>query len=292
MDTIGTAQPDARIEAAAQPTEAPARSIVVGISDADHDRAAMAWAAVEADPGRDSIHLVHAYTPLRLEGCSWGPVATARNDRRQRAGLVVSQACQRFRESHPGVEVSGSAVAGEDWDVLAEFSTVADLIVVGEDQASPGAATTASRVARLAQCPTTTVPADYLPDPAGRNPVTVFVDSAAIDMAAVEYALAEAARRNVSLRVAQYWSSLHADEPRTPRLTAFRQEQLDLALEPLARRHPHTGILTEFLLADDPDAISALRTTSRLMITTVRSADVTDSEPARASHRCPLLTLQ
>src|SRR3954470_24661571 len=113
------------------------RLIGVGIHEVLHDRATIEWAVGEAAPGRDSVHLVHAYVPLRLDGCAWAPVSTDRDRRHTVATRVVAQAVQRASEGHHALEVGGSAIGGLPDDVLIELGSVVDVLVIGDDSHDP-----------------------------------------------------------------------------------------------------------------------------------------------------------
>src|SRR4051812_36646552 len=152
------------------------RLIGVGIHDVLHDRATIEWAVGEAAPGRDSVHLVHAYVPLRLDGCAWAPVSTDRDRRHTVATRVVAQAVQRASEGHDDLEIGGSAIGGLPDDVLIELGSVVGLIVIGDDSYDPMIARKIStRVQDHARCPVICVPRNYFHAEDGR-PVTVVAD--------------------------------------------------------------------------------------------------------------------
>src|ERR1019366_9628165 len=87
----------------------------------------------------------------------------------------------------------------------------------------------------------------------------------------IAFALDEASRRHTTLRVAQYWSDIHADFPMSGELLADRQRQLDTKLADLHNQNPAVGVIGELLLDDSPHALSAQRGTSQLLVVSAAS---------------------
>jgi nucleotide-binding universal stress UspA family protein len=272
---------------------APRRLIAVGVRGDALDDSTLRWALDEAISGRDGVHLVHAFVPLRIEGCSWQPVTEARDARRSRAQWVVARVLQKARLSHPGLDVAGSAVAGIPEDVLAEFSEVVDLEVIGEDEAHRRLArTTTSRLLRCAKCPVAVVPHDYgtrSVDP--QLPVTVVVDTLDLPSMLLERGLQEARRRRTSLRVAHVWSALHEEGPWTSELLANRQAQLDMQLADWRGTRPSGGIVGELLVDDGPEALLALRVDSQLFVVSARSTRLLGPIDESVAGRCAVIVM-
>ena len=267
------------------------RLIAVGIADADHDQAALLWTLDDARPGVDEVHLVHAYLPLRLEGCSWQPVVAARSARRSQASRIISAAQQRLRSVCPTLTVDGSVIAGLSWDVLQEMSRVVDLIVLGDDDPVAELATTASRVARLARCPVVTVPLDFHPSATADWPVTVLLRADEADEPLVARGLRHAQRRGTNLIVAQLWSAPGSGETPMPELLASRQEQLDTQIAAWCRRQPTVGVIGELLVDDGPAIVAELRQRSCLLVVDAGDPHITDKAALRFERRCPTETL-
>src|SRR3954469_25897594 len=203
------------------------RLIGVGVHDVLHDRATVEWALDEAAPGRDVVHLVHAYVPLRLDGCAWAPVSTDRDRRHTAASRIVAQAVQRASEGHHALEIGGSAIGGLPDDVLIELGSVVDLLVIGDDSHDRLIdRKISSRVQAHARCPIISVPRDYFA-PADDRPITVVVDEDGLAEQVMAFAADFARRRNRTLLVSRAWSSLHEGKLAGPRWLAEQQEELD-----------------------------------------------------------------
>lgn len=94
-----------QLEAAASrgPARQPAaqsRLIAVAVRDEERDLSTLAWAVAESVPGLDTLHVVHTFVPLKIDGCVWPPVSSARDRRRGHAQLVLARALQRLRLVH------------------------------------------------------------------------------------------------------------------------------------------------------------------------------------------------
>lgn len=259
------------------------RLIGVGVHDVLHDRAPITWALLDAVPGRDSVHLVHAYVPLRLDGCAWGPVSQVRDRRHTTAGRVVAQAVQRATETHRGLEVGGSAVAGLADDVLIELSGVVDLLVIGDDTDDPLVTRKiTSRVQDHTHCPVVSVPPDYQPDDDDR-PVTVVVDEFGLSEEVMTFAAELAIRHERTLQVSRAWSALHEGRLDGPGWLAEQQEELDAQLAAFQAAYPRLGLAARLELGYA--WLNRLRCVSSVLVTGARSADLLRT-PGDGPHNC------
>jgi hypothetical protein len=263
------------------------RFIAVGVRDRSHDAAALRWAADDAVAGLDSLHVVHAYVPLRLDGCAWDPVSRARDARYLAARRIAAQAVQHITTSHRGLRVSDSAIAGLPEDVLYELSSIVDVLVIGvigvigDDADQPAHRELVERVQDAARCPVVTVPSDALP---GRDrPVTVVADEAGLPEAALTFAAEFAQRHDVALQVSRSWSSLHEGPPSSISWLAHQQEELDGQLADLRDQFPHLPIASRIELCDD--WLPAIAAGSRLLVVDQESVQLVRT---RGWLRCPL----
>jgi hypothetical protein len=227
------------------------RVIVVGVRDTDHDSPTLRWAEREALVGVDVVHLVHAYVPLRLDGCTWDPVRRERDARALAGRRVTAQAVQRVRAACPGLLVEGSTVQGLPDDVLHEFSCVVDLVVIGDDSGAPDRIRKiAWRVQDHARCPVISVP--RAPSPAAASePVTVVLTEAGLAEAALRFGAETAVRHDLTLQVSRSWTSLHEEPRPSPTWLAHQQEELDGQLADWRERYPQVPIVARIELDDD-----------------------------------------
>lgn len=173
---------------AADPTlTLPSRVIAVGVRDHEYDAAALRWLEYEASAGADAVHLVHAYVPCGLDDAC-----------RTLGRRVAAQAVQRVRVARPDLLVDGSAVQGLPEDVLHEFTSVVDLLVIGDPAAGPPRRTT-WRIQQRAHCPVVAVPRQFRPP--GTGPVTLVLPEGAPAEAVSRFATDSAARHAAHLNV-------------------------------------------------------------------------------------------
>lgn len=110
----------------------PVRRIVVGVDGSDSARRALRWAVREAEVWGAELTAVAAVPLASGTGAlAWLPAAI---DREQvladvRGGL--DRAVAVALEGHPGVKVRKHALDGNAAELMAEFSTAVDLVVVG-----------------------------------------------------------------------------------------------------------------------------------------------------------------
>ena len=116
--------------------------------------------------------------------------------------------------------------------------------------------------------------------------MTVLVDELGLPDAALAFGLAEAERRGVSLVVAQFWSALHEEGPRSVELLASRQEMLSEELIGWRDRAESVGVIGELLLDDTDQTLARLRSTSQLIVVPAQSAHL-GHVLARGDGCCP-----
>ena len=110
----------------------PVRRMVVGVDGSESARKALRWAVHEADVWGAELTAIAAVPMASGAGAlAWLPAAV---DREQvlidvRSGL--DRAIAEATEGHPGVTVRRHALDGNAAELMAEFSTAVDLVVVG-----------------------------------------------------------------------------------------------------------------------------------------------------------------
>ena len=288
MTAVRTLHSVAPAEPAMEDAYAP-RLIGVGVHDAGHDRATVDWAIGDAVGGRDEVHLVHAYVPLRLDGCGWQPVSTLRDRRHAAATRIVAQAVQRASEDRAELVIGGSAIGGLPDDVLIELSSVVDLLVIGDD--TPDARVQrkiTTRVQDTAHCPVACIPRDYVVASDDDRPVTVVVDDFGLVEPVLAFGTGQARRRGTSLQVSRAWSSLHEGRVASPQWLAEQQEQLDAQLASWRMRNPDVPVIARLELGYT--WLDRLRAASSVLVTGRRSVDLVRpmGEPL---HPCPVIVV-
>jgi nucleotide-binding universal stress UspA family protein len=237
----------------------------------------MLWAAQDARPGLDEIHVVHAYRPLSLTGCAWAPAVRASDARRSEARHVVAAAVTTIRAARPGINVDGSAIEGRPIDVLTDISELVDIVVIGGGQSRVAAASRVasdvpSRIVAQAVCPVVVVPCVDRDDElvVERGPVALLLSGGTLSGRAIEFALAFASRLEVGLVVAESCpmpldSGAASAQELVARETS-RQEELDAQLGGWRERYADVGVIVELRRETFLDTVDLLRRTARLLV--------------------------
>lgn len=278
---------DHRADAVDPPAATPParRVIAVGVRNHEHDQAPLQWAVTEAGARGDTLHVVHSYLPVHLEGCTWEPVQRARDARYVAGRRAVAQAIQRVHAASPVLTVDGSTVAGLPVDVLDELSVFVDLLVVGDDSGAPAGRVSRTRttwwVQDVARCPVVAVPPGrpVRPD----RPVTVVLGEHG-SAATVEYAAEWARRHRTMLRISQPDDGVSADDPEG---LAASQEDLDIQACHWQARYPGLGVIAR--IERDPQWLTAVAARSSVVVVASRDADLV-RHPGVAL-RCPTVTV-
>lgn len=212
------------------------RLITVGIDGSRSSDLALQWAAAEAELHGFDLEIVHAVdVPMSKQ-----VYATAAIDVDALAGLrkfstdLVSAAERRAGELAPQVKSWGRAESGPPAAVLAEASETAYCIVVGNRGLGAFAGLVGSvslKLAIRAKCPVIVVPerADSAAAIRQDGNIVVGVDESPYSVAAMQFALREAAVRKVSVEaVAAY---------EVPYMSAPLSGALIASLESTSRDH-------------------------------------------------------
>jgi nucleotide-binding universal stress UspA family protein len=179
--------------------------VLAGLDGSPSARRAVTWAAAEAAARRARLGLVSCYEvpwvgrpPVTVER-----VSEIEEDTETELGAVIAE----LRATHPGLDVTGDALAGKPRHVLRDAGLRADLVVVGagsdgsDRHLRTGA--TARFVARHSAAPVVIVPAEADGHDVAR--VVVGIDGDAADEPALRWAADDAQRRGAELLV------VHAD---------------------------------------------------------------------------------
>ncbi len=177
------------------------RDIIAGYDGSPGSVEALDWAVREARLRGTSVTVCHAWTPQLATGAGAGKPDPAR----EQAERILADGVRRAQSSAaPGAQVRPLLASGPAARVLYEQSARADLMVVGAHGIGglPGLqlGSVGLQVAAHAQAPVTVVRGRWRPVP-GQYPAPVVVgaDGSPEGQAALEFAIAEAALRDVPL---------------------------------------------------------------------------------------------
>jgi nucleotide-binding universal stress UspA family protein len=180
--------------------------VVVGVDGSPESRAAVYFAAWEADRRRLPVRLVHGYQQPSMYGPSMAFAYDATAPLEYARTLVRADA-DRIGEAYPGLEVSPVVLVGEPARTLVEESAGATLVVVGSRGLSSFYSlllgSVSAEVAAHSRVPVVVVRPAW-PEATG---VVVGVGGSPGSAAAVEFAFTEAAWRGTDLTAVYAWST-------------------------------------------------------------------------------------
>lgn len=243
------------------------RTVVVGLDGSTESRAAAEWAAREAKLRGLPLKIVHVWEPVP-EPMAQAPLLGAETQQHWTA-RVPREAAEGIRLRHPGVEVTTEQLTGGSADTLVKAAADAELLVLGSRGLSGfGGFMVGSvglSVVAHAERPVVLVRAgeqaadEHEPDPTGipsaatpYRPVVLGLDAASPDDAVIEFAFAEAARREIGLRVIHGWNlppyyvyGLSADAQLHDEIARQQAAVLAEALRPWRQKYPNVEVTEE-----------------------------------------------
>ena len=153
----------------------PIRRIVVGVDGSESANKALHWAVKEAEAWQAELTAVAAVPMASGAGAlAWLPAAVDRGQVLQDVRAGLDRAVSTALEGHPGVTVKRHALDGNAAQLMSEFSTAVDLVVVGSRGRGGFSGlllgSTSQGVLSHAACPVMVVPSRVKTDPqAERN---------------------------------------------------------------------------------------------------------------------------
>lgn len=233
----------------------PTGAVVVGLDPSAHARAALHWAAEEAATRDSVLRIGHAWMLSSYDFPDPRPLF--RSDRaRQAAQRFLDDAAKEVRATHQGLKTETVLIDVNPIDGLLELAGESDLLVVGRRGMNSFLTfllgSVSQSVVAESPVPTVVVPRDHTP--AAEAPVVVGVAPGV--PGPVEFAFAEAARRDVRLEVVRSWS--HPDSvsgtisaPLADELRRGVEEsaELEQLLAPAREAHPRVDVVVRTRLA-------------------------------------------
>ncbi|WP_405952545.1 universal stress protein [Streptomyces prunicolor] len=239
------------------------RTVVAGLDGSPESRAAAEWAAREAELRGLPLKIIHVWVPAP-DPLAQAPLMGAETQQ-QWSERIPREAGEGLRLRHPDLDVTEDQLTGPTADALVDAAKDAELLVLGSRGLSGvGGFLVGSvglSVVARAELPVVLVRAgEQVTDEDGTNPpsatpsrpVVLGIDAGAPADAVIEFAFAEAARRDTILRVVHGWSlppyyayGLGMDAGLNDEL--FREEAAALteALRPWQLKHPAVEVALE-----------------------------------------------
>lgn len=233
--------------------------VVVAVHGTAAGLAATRLGAREAVARGAPLRVLHAFSwPGRFPVNDPPDYAAARQDAQQ----MVNEAVETALRSAPGVHVTGLVTDGDPVRVVLRQSRTAALLVLGDDGLDPGARllpdSVLARAVTYAHC--AVVVARSVRPPSG--PLLAAVDGSPASRLVLETALAEALRRDLTVRVAHVVTGAGGE--------TSGQRLLDIA----TATFPDTVRAKPLLLTGEPGAALVRAShTSRMVIAGPRGAD-------------------
>jgi len=225
--------------------------IVVGIDGSPHSADALEWAIARATLGGGSLELINAYdaqADVHFYGyhsvASSQPIEWLKEHSRE----LLEAAMAHVRELAPDLDCKATSAVGPAAYVLGKASQGADAVVVGRRglgaAASAVLGSVSNRLSVEAACPVVVVGEGPAPE---SGPIVVGVDDSEFGVAALRYAVSEAALRGTSVRAVTAYQATDGRGVSDPELAARMRAELE------AEAH---DIITRALAAIGEQAVS------------------------------------
>jgi len=190
------------------------RGIVVGVDASSTSKAAVAWAARDAEMRNVPLMVVHVVTPLTAvaEGWSAFPTDVYAQWQDDEARQILEQAHKVAVEAAPAraAQVTSEVLHAPAVPGLVDLSRDADMIVVGcrgeEGLAGALLGSVSAGVVHHAHCPVAVIHDEVAPT--STAPVVVGIDGSPTSELATEISFDEASRRGVELVALHAWTDM------------------------------------------------------------------------------------
>jgi nucleotide-binding universal stress UspA family protein len=255
-----------------------APEIIVGIDGSPASRAALLWAAADADRRDIPLNVIHAYE-WRRPGSRMALGGAYADAAREQAESMVAAAIADVRAAYPGLDVRGEAVLGHPGPALLAAAADAALLVLGSRGhggfASLLLGSISQQVATHAAGPVVVIRGRTDID---GGPVVVGVDGSDAAHKALDVAFDEAKARECGLVAVRVYSPTNPPWGRddTPFVEDWEQrreaEQALLVEEvtPWLEKHPAVPVECVAISGHPAEVLTGLSTTAQLAVVGMR----------------------
>lgn len=255
--------------------------IVVGVDGSSEALQAVDWAADEARFRRAPLRIVHI--ALRWEYSAGAPPEPGLDAARPEAAAlrVLELAEERARARAPDVDVSTRLGIGHVPRTLLDEAHDAVLLAVASRGTGAFSGimlgSVSRQVAEHASCPVVVVPHHTDPEPRYAE-IVVGLDGSEPAMYAAEFALEEAAMRQVGVRALHVWEQ-HSAAPRATRPASYSEVSVDQegmrilveSLAPWKSKFPTVPVVEQVVQGRTPtEALSAATVRAALLVVGAR----------------------
>lgn len=259
------------------------KPIVVGVDGGAQGRLALDWAAAEAALRKAPLHIVFGRSLQRVvpsPRMAGAPELYVPDDWAAIADGELTTAADRAGERAPGIEISVERQPVDPGQLLVDLSESAQLVVVGSRGLGGFAGlllgSVSLYVASHARSPVVVVRTEpgSLRGPEQPPEILLGVDGHAPAMAAIEFAFAEASRREIRLRALEAWThplpaGLAEEAGGDASPDAAAQQQARLLAEALAgwqEKYPDVRVHPETRQDNPGRILSALSGQAELLV--------------------------
>jgi nucleotide-binding universal stress UspA family protein len=193
-------------------------TLTVGYDGSPQATRAVIWAADTAARDGAVVRLVSCFTSPGFIDPWFLAIPVDIDQIKAAAERDVESEVERLHATHPGVHVEPEVVWGKPRAELVERAAGSDLLVVGTTGAGAAESwllgSVAHAVARSSPCPVVLVP--DVPPIAAKGRVVVGIDGSAASERALDWAVAEADRRDAELVIVHAWRYEYLQEDTAP----------------------------------------------------------------------------
>ncbi|HST48529.1 universal stress protein [Jatrophihabitans sp.] len=253
--------------------------VVVGVDDSVDARSAVLWAAEEAMLAGTSLLVVHSPAlPLAAPAGHLGAALRASDDVGR---SVLDSATALARARQPQLVVKSLLSHADPIQALIDVSVEAQLLVLGARTALTGDVSMLSSrrvtVSAHAHCPVLLLgPVSTFSPPSMVSRIVVGAGTTRAGRAAVAFAAAEAARRDVPLHLLRLEPPAHPAQPASAEAPERRsQAEQELAGEAAALRHerPDLVVLAERVCGEAVEVLPAYSDSSTILVVGCHHSD-------------------
>jgi len=256
-------------------------AVVVGVDDSADARSAVLWAVEEAALARSHLLVLHSprLPPATAAGGLLGAALRAHDDMGQ---SVLDAAIAIARAHQPGVRVTGLLSHADPAQALVDVSAVAQLLVLGSRGAAPGElsllASKRVLVSAHAHCPVLLLgPVSTFSPPSAVRRVVVGAFETRAGRAAVAFAVAEAARRDVPLRLLRFEpSAADADQREAARSASPSHRaaaELDATVSRIRREYPDVVLVADVAAGEAAEILPSYSDSSSILVVGCHHSD-------------------
>jgi len=250
------------------------KPVVVGYDGSKSSRAALEWAAVQAQREHAPLRIIEAFElviAIRPNEGRLDPLQAVRQTREQALAVVA----EGIEAEHPGLAVTAVLVEDSPASALISESSYARLLVLGSRGLGGWTGlvigSVSVQVTAHAHSPVVVVPADARPRAHDKPTIVVGVDGSKVSAQAVQFAFDQAAGTGAKIVAAHAWHSLASTYE-----SALMFDQADVAeasrlvvaesLSGAIADHPDVEVETRLMTGQPARALLALGESADLIV--------------------------